>query len=233
MSLTSALPVSPVFLLRARHAADVWGARPLITPEWYIPLGYPTPAGLIVHHQLHAWPSPAHRQLWGHCRYGCPAAVIDRLSSADFSLIFDADSLWGRQYFLNLFAAFLHTGPWPDLARAAVSRAATLQWQALWKRGTRSGQSGWQHPQWSWLFIPDFAPLAPLNAYLPATQDPLPLGPWLAQTIPLVQNVDPLWLIDQPLVPLQLIGMQWAMWQAMGLGYFEPLQEGPNDGSSR
>ena len=233
MSLAPALPVAPAFLLHARHAADVWSARPLITPEWYIPLGRPTPAGLIVHHRLYDWPSSAHRRLWWHCRYGCPAAVIDRLSSADFSLLFDEDSLWGRQYFLNLFAAFLHTGPWADLARPAVSRAATLQWQSLWTRGTRSGQSGWRHPQWAWLFIPDFAPLAPLNAHLPDTPDPLPLGPWLARTIPLVQSAHPLWLTDQPLVPLQLIGMQWAMWQAMGIGYFEPLQEGPDDGSSR
>lgn len=233
MTLTATIPVAPTFLLRARHAAEVWSARPLISPEWYISLGEPTPTGLLVHHHLMDWPSAAHRRLWQRCRYGCSATVIDRLSSADFSLLFDTDSLWSRRYFVNLFAAFLHTGPWADLADPAASRAATLQWQSLWMRDTRAGQSGWRHPQWAWLFIPDFAPLAPLNAHLPATSDPLPLGPWLAQTIPLVQDADPTWLSDQPLVPLQLIGMQWAMWQAMGLGYFEPSAEVNDGGPTR
>jgi hypothetical protein len=181
----------------------------------------------MVQNQCRSWLSAHHRKLWQKCRYGCSGDQLDQLSHKDFEILFNPEEPW-RHNFINLVGAFLTTSRvknWQGFTDPLQSVLATLRWRPLWQRAERAGRPGWQHPQWTGLFIPDWDPLIPFNTQLSWSDNTTSLGAWVARVIPTLYATEPDWLDNMPATPLNIIGMQFATWHAMGLGYFDDLLE--------
>lgn len=210
----------------ANRAAQIWTQSNGTVPMWYIPLGHVARRGVWLHAQWHAWPSPRHARLWRWCAAGRTDDQLDALSLSDQTLLLTSSD--PSFQILNLFALFLlshvETQGWTDFADPARSGLASLRWRPLWQRNTRNHQTGWQHPQHPWLFIPDWAPLAPLNRRMD-WQASGSLGAQLATLIPACYADDPDWLMRISHTPDTLLGMQWAAWYALGIGYWDRAEE--------
>lgn len=114
---------------------------------------------------------------------------------------------------------------WADLSQAKTCDIATVRWRPLWRRAQRSTQSGWQHPQAPWLFIPDWPPLQPVWAHCAWDDTTLSLGMQLAHALDAADRHQPQWLDAVPVSLLTALRTTFGVWQAMGLGYFDELTE--------
>ncbi len=229
------VPVHWLWMIHGQRAGTAWTQRTRFSiPSWYIPLGVVTRHGLLVHDQMHPWLSARQRKIWQKLRYGCSGDQMDSISREDFMILFATEEKPWNHGFIDLVGVFLDTWDvkgWAGYANPLQSVLATLRWHSLWRRTERSGRPGWQHPQWTWLFIPDWEPLIPFNTRLAWSDDATALGAWIAQIIPDIYDTDPHWLSEVPATQLTVLGMQFAVWQAMGLGYFDRVEEGDNGSS--
>jgi hypothetical protein len=85
----------------------------------------------------------------------------------------------------DLFQAYHTTQGWAGWADPQQQALARYRFVPLWFRETKQGRSGWQHPQWSWLFIPDWPPLTPFNTRM-TDDDLVSLGQHIATIVPAI-----------------------------------------------
>lgn len=217
---------SPWALLRAQRATRAWASSAALPVGWYVPLGLVARRGVYWDRTWHAWASPSEARLGRSCAHGCSGDTLDRvLDDATVDRCLSTSSVPLQLLDLtDLFHAYRTTHGWAGWADPQQQALARYCFVPRWIRATQRGQSGWRHPQWSWLFIPDWTPLAPFNTQM-TLDDRVSLGQHIATIVPAVLADDRTWLDTVPYPIETTLGMQFAVWQAMGLGYFDRLRE--------
>lgn len=189
---------------------------------WVVPVGLVTAPALIVHDQPIPWPSKTVRVVWRRLRFGVNDTIYDQLRSR-FDAIFYEAKPW-RYLSCDILTAFtaIPSTQWHDFAHAELAR---LVWTPFMVRATQSHQSGWQHPRFSQLFFPDFPLLTPVFQRMDWAH---PLGPQLQRALTAwFREAPDAWFDAVHATHLsveRLIGTQFAMWHALGLGFFDATQ---------
>lgn len=215
---------SPWMFLRARRTKAAWERVAHYYQEWVIAIGHVTPHGLIVHGELVPWPSGLHARLWHRFAHGVTQDQMDRLMANSRIGDLLAEELPWRRLSLNLLGAVAYT-PWHAWPDPDTSDLARIRWIPQYRRGEREGRTGWVHPQFPAWFVPDAPLLTPIIQRIP-WEIPQSLGEWLSHAIgQWEQHEAPDDWFDQAdathLTTERLMGMQFAMWTSMGLGYFD------------
>ena len=217
--------ISPWIFQRARKTRADWElVAPYFLQKWIIAIGHVTPRGVIVHGDLVPWPSRRHARLWHRLARGINQDQMDRLMRNDrVSHVLFEELPWSRLS-LNLLGAVAYPplATWPD---PAASDLALVRWIPLYRRTTRDGRTGWIHPTLSAFFIPDSDLLAPIIQRIP-WDTPETVGTWLSHAIDQWERYEAPddWFEQADATHLtteRLMGMQFAMWTSMGMGYFD------------
>jgi len=221
---SESVKLSPWFINRAWRTRHAWEAVEPYYQEWVVAVGHVTPRGLIVHGEIIPWPSRLHQRLWHQFQWGVPQAQMERLMMQNgVGPIVAEDPTW-RRLSLN-FLGVIDSTPFDKWADRAYSALAYIKWVPLFHRAHKNGRYGWAHPTIPALFIPDSDLLTPILQRIP-WDTPANLGAWLHDAIRQWEQHDaPDAWFDQAdethLTTERLVGMQFAMWTAMGLGYFD------------
>lgn len=219
--------LSPWWPLRAQRTKVAWELVTRTPQSWVTAVGQVSARGLLVHGDLVPWPSRLYARLWRRLAVGVDEAHYWRLLSHDpIGTILTETLPWKR---LNLdLLLYIDAIDWNTLSDPAVSELARIRWVPWYRRAERNGRHGWQHPSISAIFIPDSDLLTPIIQRIPwdTTQS---LGEWLFHAIGQWEQheASDAWF-DQAdathLTTERLMGMQFAMWTSMGLGYFDATE---------
>jgi len=224
---SASVPVSPWIFQRAWRTRHAWEVVARYYQEWVVAVGRVTPHGVMVHGELVPWPSRRHQRLWRQFAWGVTQDRLDRLIMQDGVSAIVADDLPWRRLSLNFLGAIAYT-PWAQWPDPAQSHLARVRWVPLYRRAMHNGRAGWAHPTIPAFFIPDAELLTPIIQRIPWASSES-VGDWLYQAIDQWEQHDApdAWfdrLEATHLTTERLMGMQFAMWTSMGLGYFDATQ---------
>lgn len=220
----SAPRLSPWIFVRARRTKTAWELVTHYMQTWVVAIGRVTPHGLIVYGELLPWPSRLHARLWRRFAHGLTQDQVERLFTRPRVVHVIADETPWKRLSFNLLGEIAYPSwtTWPDPTRSDLAR---VRWVPRYCRVERDGRFGWSHPALPAFFIPDSDLLTPIIQRIP-WDTPESLGVWLHHAIgQWEQHEAPDAWFDQAdathLTTERLMGMQFAIWTSMGLGYFD------------